>query len=78
MLARLWVADVLRLLGCRSRLPRRPGKAAVVEGRSNKEIAAALSISTHTVERHLSNVYAKLGVARRSQLAGRIMAGHGR
>src|SRR5205823_5584587 len=41
-------------------------------GRSNKEIAAALVVSVYTVERHLSHVYAKLGIRSRSQLAGRI------
>jgi DNA-binding CsgD family transcriptional regulator len=44
------------------------------DGLSNKEIAEALSISIDTVERHLSNAYAKLGVQSRSQLARRIGA----
>jgi DNA-binding CsgD family transcriptional regulator len=41
-------------------------------GRSNKEIAQALSLAVHTVEVHLSRAYAKLGVRSRSQLAGRL------
>ena len=42
------------------------------DGRSNKEIANELFVSIHTVEAHLSHAYAKLGVRKRSQLAGRL------
>lgn len=41
----------------------------VVARRSNKEIGSALDISSRTVSTHLSNVFAKLGVASRGELA---------
>lgn len=39
----------------------------VAMGRSSHEIAEALVLSRRTVERHLSNVYAKIGVTTRTQ-----------
>jgi DNA-binding CsgD family transcriptional regulator len=44
------------------------------DGLSNKEIAAALFVTVHTVEAHLSHAYAKLGVRSRGQLARRLDA----
>ncbi|MCA0330189.1 MAG: LuxR C-terminal-related transcriptional regulator [Actinobacteria bacterium] len=38
-------------------------------GRSSKEVAADLVLSVRTVDNHLANVYAKLGIAGRAQLA---------
>jgi two-component system, NarL family, nitrate/nitrite response regulator NarL len=38
-------------------------------GKSNKEIAQYFSISEETVKRHLSNIYEKLGVSSRLELA---------
>jgi len=43
--------------------------ALVVEGKTNKEIAAALYLSDKTVKHYLSNACVKLGVTRRSQAA---------
>jgi DNA-binding CsgD family transcriptional regulator len=53
-----------------------PTEQRVVElaahGRANKEIAADLFISVHTVELHLSHAYRKLGIRSRTQLARRL------
>jgi DNA-binding NarL/FixJ family response regulator len=43
--------------------------ALVAAGRSNREIAETLVLSPKTVARHLSNIFAKLGVASRTQAA---------
>lgn len=43
---------------------------AVARGMSNKEVAGQLFLSVKTVEFHLSHVFHKLGVNRRSRLAG--------
>ena len=38
----------------------------LVAGKSNRQIAAKLVISDHTVRRHLQNIFAKLGVSSRA------------
>jgi LuxR family maltose regulon positive regulatory protein len=45
--------------------------ALIESGHSNQAIAAQLVISIATVKRHLSNIYAKLGVASRTQAVAR-------
>jgi DNA-binding CsgD family transcriptional regulator len=75
--ARLWAektaAELRRISG------RRRGSVSLTEseervarlaasGRSNKQIAAELLISVHTVGAHLSQVYRKLGISSRSEL----------
>ena len=65
---------------------RRPAKAGgltpterrvaelAAQGLANKEIARALVVTINTVEFHLSNTYAKLGIRSRGQLAARLAA----
>jgi len=54
-----------------SRLTLREGEivSAIRDGKSNKEIALKFSISEETVKRHLSNIFAKLDVSSRLELA---------
>jgi DNA-binding CsgD family transcriptional regulator len=47
----------------------------VAEGRTNREVAAALHVTPRTVEGALSRVYAKLGVRSRTELARRWASG---
>jgi DNA-binding NarL/FixJ family response regulator len=44
----------------------------VAAGRTNREIAAQLVLSERTIEAHLRNVYAKLGVRSRVELTRRL------
>jgi DNA-binding CsgD family transcriptional regulator len=46
--------------------------ALVVEGRTNREVAAVLFVTEHTVERALTRTYRKLGVRSRVELAHRL------
>jgi DNA-binding NarL/FixJ family response regulator len=47
----------------------------VVEGRTNREVAASLFTTVATVEAHLTRIYSKLGVRSRSELTRRAMDG---
>jgi DNA-binding CsgD family transcriptional regulator len=46
--------------------------ALVAEGRTNREVAAALFLGERTVASHLTRVYAKLGVRSRTELARKV------
>jgi DNA-binding CsgD family transcriptional regulator len=41
----------------------------VAQGRTNREVAAALFLGERTVASHLTHIYAKLGVRSRIELA---------
>jgi len=47
----------------------------VADGATNKEAGASLFLSPKTVEFHLGNVYGKLGLRSRSELAKLAVAG---
>jgi DNA-binding NarL/FixJ family response regulator len=49
----------------------------VAARKSNKEIAVALGISARTVTTHVANIFSKLGVSSRGELADRIREGVG-
>jgi DNA-binding CsgD family transcriptional regulator len=38
----------------------------VAEGKTSREVGAVLTISEHTVRRHLENIFAKFGVRTRA------------
>ncbi|WP_214402353.1 LuxR C-terminal-related transcriptional regulator [Pseudonocardia lacus] len=48
----------------------------VADGATNSEAATRLFLSAKTIEYHLSNIYRKLGIRSRVELARRMMAGH--
>jgi DNA-binding CsgD family transcriptional regulator len=46
--------------------------ALVADGRTNREVAAALFLGERTVASHLTRIYAKLGVRSRTELAAKV------
>ena len=64
-------ADVTPLEERESALSARELQVArcIASGTSNREAAAALSLSVKTIEKHLSSIYLKLGLQSRAQLA---------
>ena len=44
----------------------------IAEGKTNKEIAQILGLSDKTIKNYLSNIFVKLHVTRRSQLAAMV------
>jgi DNA-binding CsgD family transcriptional regulator len=48
--------------------------ALVAEGKTNREVAAALFLSDRTVEGHLTHVFGKLGIRHRSEVAPALAA----
>jgi DNA-binding CsgD family transcriptional regulator len=78
--AATWVArarDELGHIGGRTReegltAAERRVARLVAEGRTNREVAAALFLGERTVASHLTHIYAKLGVRSRTELAGKV------
>jgi DNA-binding CsgD family transcriptional regulator len=75
-----WAAKARAELGRVSGRTREEGLTAaeqrvatlVAEGRTNREVAAALFLGERTVASHLNHIYAKLGVRSRTELAVRL------
>ncbi|MEK7401207.1 MAG: protein kinase [Gemmatimonadota bacterium] len=74
MMKRLGLRPPSRGGGKRARLTMRESDIAqlVLGRKSNKEIGAALGIATRTVTTHVANIFAKLGVTSRGELADRL------
>lgn len=45
----------------------------IAAGNSNKEIARRLYLSVHTVQRHVANIYAKIGARNRAEATAYIL-----
>jgi DNA-binding CsgD family transcriptional regulator len=75
--AATWIEKARNELGSIGGRSREPGLTAaeqrvaalVAEGRTNREVAAALFLGERTVASHLTHIYAKLGVRSRTELS---------
>ena len=75
-----WIEKARRELGRIGGRSREEGLTAaerrvavlVAEGRTNREVAAALFLGERTVASHLTHIYAKLGVRSRTELARKV------
>jgi DNA-binding CsgD family transcriptional regulator len=78
--AAIWVEKARHELGRIGGRTREEGLTAaelrvaglVAEGRTNREVAAALFLGERTVASHLTHIYAKLGVRSRTELARKV------
>jgi DNA-binding CsgD family transcriptional regulator len=48
----------------------------IADGKANREIAGTLSLSVRTVERHIANIYAKIGVHNRAEATAYVFRNH--
>lgn len=72
----LWVVNFLQRVMCRlRRCPRGELEVAILvsAGRSSKEVASDLDLSTRTVEKHRANIMEKLGVREVASLVRWVM-----
>ncbi len=67
-------AEIAQIVTAAHGLTRREADVVllVASGRTNQEIARALDVSPYTVADHLKNVFAKLGVSTRGELASKL------
>jgi DNA-binding CsgD family transcriptional regulator len=78
--AEIWIEKARNELGSIGGRRREEGLTAaerrvadlVAEGRTNREVAAALFLGERTVASHLTRIYAKLGIRSRTELARRL------
>ena len=48
--------------------------ALVAQGRTNKEVAAAMFVTENTVQTHIRHIFQKLGVRSRTELAAKLLS----